>query len=71
MKRGLDSRAQDNNGRIREKNGASKVKNLSKDYPVLGKEFKPEKTLTAIKREYKVDSLDEVLKIARKNNKQK
>jgi len=64
-KRGLDNRAENKNGRIREKNGAAKVKNLEGDYPVLGKLFGPEKTLTDIKRKYKVDSLDEVLKVAR------
>ena len=64
-KRGLDNRAENKNGRIREKNGAAKGKNLEGDYPVLGKLFGPEKTLTDIKRKYKVDSLDEVLKVAR------
>ncbi len=65
-KRGLDNRAEDKNGRIREKNGAAKAKNLESDYPVLGKVFGPEKTLTEMKRKYKVHSLDEVLKAARK-----
>jgi hypothetical protein len=65
-KRGLDDRAENKNGRIREKNGAAKVKNLQGEYPVLGKLFGPEKTLTNIKRQYGVDSLNEVLKVARK-----
>jgi hypothetical protein len=43
------------------------VKNLEEDYPVLGKLFGPEQTLTDIKRKYKVDSLDEALKVARKD----
>jgi hypothetical protein len=42
--RGLDNRAEDKDGRIREKNGAAKVKTLEADYPVLGKLFGPEKT---------------------------
>jgi len=66
-KRGLDNRAENKNGRIREKNGAAKVKNLEGGYPVLGKLFGPEQTLTNIKRKYKVDSLDEVSKVARKD----
>jgi hypothetical protein len=68
-KRGLDNRAGNKNGRIREKNGAAKVKNLEGDYPVLGELFGPEQTLTSIKHKYKVESLDEVLKAARKDAK--
>jgi hypothetical protein len=68
-KRGLDNRSENKSGRIREKNGAAKVKSLEADYPVLGKLFGPEKTLTEIKRTYMVDSLSEVLKAARKDAK--
>lgn len=65
MRRGLDNQAEDKDGRIREKNGASKVKNLAKDYPILGERFRPNQTLTNLRKIYKVDSLDEVLKKVR------
>lgn len=66
-RRGLDDRSENKDGRIREKNGSAKVKNLEGDYPVLGKLFGPEVTLTQIRSKYGVSSLSEVLKAARRD----
>ena len=68
MKKGLDNRSEDKNGRIREKNGASKMGNLSKEYPIL-KVFNRDATLTGIKQRHQLKSLDEVIKFAQKKSK--
>ena len=65
MKRGLDNRAEDKNGEIREKNGASLIKNLTQEYSEL-RVFNQNKTLTQVKNQTGAESLDQVRKIARK-----
>jgi hypothetical protein len=65
---GLDGRAEDENGRIREKNGASKMANLAREYPEL-KVFTPSATLTGVKNRYGLQSLDQVRKLGRSKNK--
>jgi hypothetical protein len=64
MEHGLDGRGRDENGRIREKSGAAKIKNLSGKYPELNV-FSPEATLSGIRRRHGVQSLDEIRKLAR------
>lgn len=64
MKRGLDNRSQDKNGQIREKNGAAKIGNMTPEYPEL-RIFKPQATLTQVKRNTGLGSLDEVRRYAR------
>jgi len=64
-RRGLDDRAEDNNGRIREKNGAAKMGNLAKEYSEL-KVFTPSATLTGVKHRYGLESLDQVRKLGRR-----
>jgi hypothetical protein len=61
--RGLDGRAIDEDGRIREKNGATKMGNLAKTYPEL-QVFSPEATLTGIRRRHGVTSIAEVRRLA-------
>jgi hypothetical protein len=68
-KRGLDGRAQDQNGQIREKNGASKMGNLANEYPEL-KAFTPDATLTGIRNRYGVRSFDEVRALGREKLRQ-
>ncbi|MDQ6804447.1 MAG: hypothetical protein M3065_05675 [Actinomycetota bacterium] len=58
-RRGLDDRAQDRDGQIRKKNGATKMKTLANEYPECAA-FDPNATLSGIRRRYKVDSVDEV-----------
>lgn len=70
MKRGLDNRAEDKSGQIREKNGASLIKNLTLTFPEL-KVFNQKKTLTQIKKQTGAESLDQVRKIARKEQRSK
>lgn len=62
-KKGLDGREQDISGRIREKNGASIVRNMLGEYPEM-RVFSHDATLTSLKRRHKVPSLDELRKIA-------
>ena len=66
--RGLDGRAEDSNGRIREKNGAAKMGNLAKEYEEL-KVFTPSATLTGVKHRYGLESLDQVRKLGRQKGK--
>ena len=61
--RGLDGRARDADGRIREKSGATKISTLTKTYPEL-RVFSQDATLTGIKTRHGVDSLDEVRQLA-------
>jgi len=67
--RGLDGRARDENGRIREKSGATKISTLTKTYPEL-RVFSQQATLTGIKTRHGVDSLDEVRKLAQQKLRQ-
>ncbi len=67
--KGLDGRHRDKNGQIEKKHGNTKIKNLVGDYPIL-KKYNNENRLAAIERRLKVDSLDEVLKITRRQNRQ-
>jgi hypothetical protein len=62
-KKGLDGRERDRSGRIREKNGALKIRNAVKEYPEF-RAFSPDSTLTNLKKRYKVQSLDELRKLA-------
>jgi hypothetical protein len=64
MPKGLDNRERDENGRIREKSGAAKIKNLTDKYPEL-KAFSPDATLSGIRNRYGVQSLDEIRKLGR------
>ena len=57
--RGLDGRARDDNGRIREKSGATKMSTLAKQYPEM-QAFTPDATLSGIRKRYGVQSIDEV-----------
>jgi hypothetical protein len=70
MRRGLDNRAEDKNGRIREKNGATKIANLVGQYPEL-QAFTQDATLTGVKKRHGLESLDQVRRLARQINKQK
>jgi hypothetical protein len=65
MAEGLDGRHWDKNGRISEKQGNTKMKNLKPVYPEL-KNFGNEDTLSTVKERQGVDTLDELLKKARK-----
>lgn len=62
MAKGLDGRARDNNGRIREKNGNTTVETLRRTY---GKDFLPgvrgDKKLETIRKETG-ESLTEIVK---------
>jgi hypothetical protein len=58
-KRGLDGRSQDDDGRIRAKSGATKMKTLAEEYPEC-RAFTPEATLGGIRTRYGVTSVDEV-----------
>jgi hypothetical protein len=69
-KRGLDGRSQDQDGRIREKSGASKMGNLANEYPEL-KAFTPDATLSGIRNRYGVQSLDEVRALGREKLREK
>jgi hypothetical protein len=64
MPDGLDDRARDKDGRIREKSGASKIRNLLPKYPEL-RVFSPDATLSGIRQRHGVESLDEIRKLAR------
>jgi len=63
-KRGLDNRAMDKNKQVREKNGATLMPNLVKEYPILAK-LNQKGTLTKAKRQFNVPSLDKLIKVAR------
>jgi len=70
-KRGLDRRSQDQDGRIREKSGATKMKTLATEYPEC-EAFTPDATLSGIRTRYGVTSIDEVRALgARKLREQK
>ena len=61
MASGLDGRHRDKNGRIEEKHGNTKVKNLKEQYPEL-KNFRNDDTLGQIRERYEVDSLDALIR---------
>jgi hypothetical protein len=61
MADGLDGRHRDRSGRIEEKHGNTKIKNLKDDYPEL-KNFRNEDTLSDVRDRYDVDSLDGLLR---------
>lgn len=63
--RGLDGRAIDQNKRIREKSGATKMRTLAKTYPEL-RVFSPDATLTGIRRRHGVTSIAELRQLAAK-----
>lgn len=65
MSNGLDGRDRDDDGRIREKSGASKMGTLAEKYPEM-KVFDPDATLSGIRSRYGVESIDEVRELARK-----
>jgi hypothetical protein len=58
---GLDGRHRDKNGRIEEKHGNTRIKNVKQEYPEL-KNFGNDQTLTQVRDRYDVDSLDELLR---------
>lgn len=63
MKKGLDNRSQDKNGRIRKKNGNTKVKTLQHEYGEnFLKGYNPEATLSDVLKETGKNSLSELLK---------
>lgn len=64
MATGLDGRHRDKDGRISEKHGNTKMKNLKPLYPEL-KKFRDEDTLGQVRDRNGVDSLDALLKKAR------
>jgi len=64
MSQGLDDRSRDEDGRIREKSGATKMKTLAEKYPEL-QVFNPEATLSGVRQRYGVRTIDEVREIAR------
>ena len=66
MAEGLDGRHRDKNGRISEKHGNTKMKNLKPVYPEL-KNFGNEDTLSTVKERQGVDTLDQLLKKVRKS----
>jgi hypothetical protein len=59
MAEGLDGRHRDKDGRISEKHGNTKMKNLKGDYPEF-KNFHNEDTLSEVKERYGADSLDDL-----------
>lgn len=59
MADGLDGRHRDQDGRISEKHGNTKMKNLKPDYPEF-KNFRNEDTLGEVKERYGADSLDDL-----------
>jgi len=58
---GLEGRHRDANGRIEEKHGNTKMKNLKEQYPRL-KHFRDEDTLSEVRERHGVDSLDGLLR---------
>ena len=60
MAKGLDGRQRNQNGQIREKNGATKMSTLKETYPEL-RNFRNDDTLTDVKRRQGVDTLDQLL----------
>ena len=64
MPGGLDDRARDDDGRIREKSGATKIRTLLGKYPEL-RVFDPEATLSGIRRRHGVESIEEIRQLAR------
>jgi hypothetical protein len=62
-KRGLDGRAVDEGGQIREKSGATKMRNLTKTYPEL-RVFSPDATLTGIRKRHGVESIADLRRLA-------
>jgi hypothetical protein len=65
MAEGLDGRHRDKDGRISEKHGNTKMKNLKETYPEL-KNYRDEDTLAQVEERHGVDSLSELLKKVRK-----
>ena len=63
---GLDGRHRDADGRISEKHGNTKIKNLKDEYPKL-KNFRNEDTLGEVRDRYGADSLDDLLRKIRAN----
>ena len=61
--KGLDDRSRNEDGRIREKRGDTKISNLIPEYPEL-KVFSNTATLGGVKQRYRVQSLDQVRKVA-------
>ena len=68
MTTGLDGRHRDRDGRISEKHGNTKMKNLKPIYPEL-KNFRDEDTLGKVRSRNGVDSLDGLLKKVRAKTK--
>jgi hypothetical protein len=62
---GLDGRHRDKDGRIDEKHGNTKVKNLKGNYSEL-KKFGNDQTLSQLRDRYGVDNLDALLRKLRK-----
>jgi hypothetical protein len=65
MASGLDGRHSDKNGRIEEKHGNTKMKNLKEQYPEL-KNFRNDDTLGEIRERHGVDSLDALIRKMKK-----
>jgi hypothetical protein len=61
MASGLDGRHRDKNGRIEEKHGNTKMKNLKAQYPEL-KNFRNDDTLGQVRNRHEVDSLDALIR---------
>lgn len=66
--KGLDNRMRDRDGEIREKRSDTKIETLKKDYPIFGG-INGNMILGTLKDKYNVDSLDQVIKELRKENK--
>jgi hypothetical protein len=60
----LDGRHRNKNGRISEKHGNTKIKNLKDQYSEL-KRFQNEDTLSQVRDRFGADSLDDLLRILR------
>jgi len=58
---GLDGRHRDKDGRISEKHGNTKIKNLKDQYPEL-KHFRDEDTLGQVRDRYDAESFDDLLR---------
>jgi hypothetical protein len=70
MSTGLDGRARDEDGRIREKSGATKMGTLADKYPELAV-FDPNATLSGIRARYGIHSIEEVRELAKKRRSEK
>jgi hypothetical protein len=66
--KGLDERHRNPDGQISDKHGNTKMKNLKSIYPEL-KHFRNEDTLGKVRERQGVESLDELLKKVRSNQK--